>query len=107
MYVIVKWFSLLCPCWTLSPHKQVGDKAAFPADWPSHPLRAPDDLETGLTRDEQLIIELHERPIKELSVEERERMDKELESVRKEMIDIAKEKFEYQRDVNRCGFLCL
>ena len=71
-----------------SHHKQTGDKEGFPKDWPSQPLKAPDDLETGLTRDEQLVIELHERPIKELSMEERERMSKELENVRREMIDI-------------------
>lgn len=90
-----------------SHHKQTGDKSGYPLDWPSRPLKVPDDLETGLTRDERLIIELHERPIKELSMEERERIDEELESVRREMIDIVKEKFEYQRDVNRYMYILI
>ena len=84
---------------------QTGDEDGYPSDWPSIPLTAPDDLDTKLTPEEELIVRLHERPRRELSHEERERMEEEMESIRKEMIEIAKEKFEYQRDVNR--FVCI
>ena len=53
---------------------QTGDDTAHPPDWPADPLKAPDDLEVELTRDERLIIELHERPKKELMEEEKEKM---------------------------------
>ncbi|MCG8620641.1 MAG: hypothetical protein MJE68_01400 [Proteobacteria bacterium] len=46
-------------------------------------------------------MQLHERPRRELSDEERESMIQEMEDIRKEMMRITKEKFEYQRDVNR------
>ena len=64
-------------------------------------MKAPDDLEMELTRDEQLITELHERPKKEMIEEEREKTAEEIEDIRREMLKITKEKFEYQRDVNR------
>ena len=77
------------------------DDTAYPPDWPADPLKAPNDLEVELTRDEQLIIELHERPKKEMMEEEGEKMAEEIEDIRREMLKITKEKFEYQRDVNR------
>ena len=82
-------------------HPQTGDEGSFPAGFPSWPLQCPPYLETGLTGDEQLIIELHERPRREVTVEEREKMLEEMRDIRKEMRSITKEKFEYQRDVNR------
>ena len=62
---------------------QTGDDTAHPPNWPADPLKASDDLEVELTRDERLIIELHERPKKELMEEEREKMAKEIEDVRR------------------------
>ena len=55
----------------------------------------------GLTSDELLIVQLHERPRRELSIEERESMIQEMKDIRREMMIITKEKFEYQKDVNR------
>ena len=52
---------------------QTGDDTAHPPNWPADPLKASDDLEVELTRDERLIIELHERPKKEL-IRRRERL---------------------------------
>ena len=62
---------------------------------------------TDLTSDELLIMQLHERPRRELSDEERESMIQEMQDIRKEMMRITKEKFEYQRDVNRSVSLSL
>ena len=103
LHIHIKCLSVENTVQTLSLYiySQSGDKEGFPSDWPCNPLRAPDDLETGLTRDEQLIVALHDRPRKVSTREERAKLLEELESVRKEMIDIIKEKFEYQRDVNR------
>ena len=86
---------------------QTGDEEGFPQDWPSQPLMAPPDLEVDMTRDERVVVELHDRPRKELSVEERESLVQELENIRKEMMNVTKENFEYQREVNRYSVLIL
>ena len=43
----------------------------------------------------------HERPRKETIEEEREKMVEKIEDVRREMLKITKEKFGYQREINR------
>ena len=91
----------MCICVKNFFYSQTGDEEGFPPGFPSWPLEYPSDLETELTRDELLIMELHERPRRELSEDERESMLQEIEDIRKEMMRITKEKFEYQRDVNR------
>ena len=78
----------------------MGDPNAWPKGW-VEPLDAPACLDYGLTKDEKLMVDLHDRPRKEMSEEERERMSQEVEEVRKEMFQIMQEKMEYQRDVNR------
>ena len=82
------------------PTLQLGDPNAWPKGW-VEPLEAPSCLDYGLTSDEQVMVDLHDRPRKKMSEEEREKMSQEVEEVRKEMFQIMKEKMEYQRDVNR------